>query len=291
MYRKFYLENSLGDKCYLADKQFKQFLGDVQGLGYSVVATTITVGNKEIVADEQTQPSDVSGVIYFFNEVGKAYQDYDDFISFIRHAPLKLYYLPPNKLFPYYAEGLIVQIDKGEYSTSGYLPSNFVFHRTTFWQNSQESVYEISNVESKDGKYYDLERPYHYSGNSLNQIIINNQGDMPVGFEFEIIGNVTNPRLTAIQNGVTYGLLKLDGTFDYVKVDSDDERQYIYLEQDGSIVANPGSYQDLSIKDGVANVTFFKLAVGESKLAFSCDKLSTFDGKLRFKWKDLRKSI
>lgn len=289
--RQFYLENSLGQKCYLADKKYKQFLSEVEGLGFAADLTVVRIGDSEHITRKQIELPGVSGTILFFDTYEKAYQDYDDFVVFTRYTPLKLYYLPPNRLFPYFIEGDIVQLEKGEYLQEGYLACTFSFHGVSYWQNSQETAFVVSNIESSDGKFYDLERPYHYSGSSLNSIVVNNAGDIEIGFEFEIIGNVTNPRLTATQNGVAYGLLKLDGTFDYVKVDSNDVTQSIYLEQNDSVVANPTSYQDMSIKDGVAQLTFFKLKIGESILSFSCDKLSSFDGILRFKWKDLRKSI
>lgn len=291
MIRQFYIENSLGKKYYLTNKNFKHFLNEPEGLGFSKSLTTLRLGDDELITDEQYSMPSVSGSILFYDTVEKAYQDYYEFINFIRYSPLKLYYQPPNLLFPYYIECSLVQVDKGEYSTSGYLSCAVSFYGNTLWQNSQESSLTVTNSESSDGKYYELVRPYHYSGNSLNSIRINNNGDVPIGFEFEIEGSVTNPRLTAIYNDVIYGLLKLNGTFDVVKVNSNDIEESIYLENNGSVVTNPLSYQDLSIADGVASITFFKLKVGESRLSFTCDKPSSFEGNINFKWKDKRVSI
>lgn len=291
MYRQFYIENSLGKKYYLTNKNFKQFLSDPQGLGFAKSLTTLRLGDDELITGEEYSMPSVTGSILFYDTVEQAYQDYYDFINFVRYTPLKLYYLPPNLLFPYYIECSLTQLDKGEYSQSGYLSCAVSFYGNTLWQNSQESVMTVTNSESNDGKFYELERPYHYAGYSLNSIRINNNGDIPIGFEVEITGSVTNPRLTATYNDETYGLLKLNGTFDYVKVNSDDVEESIYLENGGSVITNPLSYQDLSIADGVADITFFKLKVGESYLSFSCDKLSSFDGKLTFRWKDKRVSI
>lgn len=291
MVRQFYLENSLGKKYQLTNKNFKQFLSEPEGLGFVKSLTTLRLGDDELITNEQYSMPSISGNILFYDKVEKAYQDYLDFISFVRYTPLKLYYLPPNLLFPYYIECSMVQLDKGEYSTSGYLSCPISIYGNTLWQNSQESSLEVNNSESDDGKYYDLVRPYHYSGFSLNSIVINNIGDIPVGFILEIVGDVTNPRLTATQDGVAYGILKLNGNFDYVQINSNDLNEAIYLEKDGTVVTNPLSYQDLSIADGVASVTFFKLKVGTSYLSFSCDKLSAFTGKINFRWKDKRISI
>lgn len=291
MIRQFYIENSLGNKYYLTNKNFKHFLNEPNGLGFTKNLTVLRLGNDELITDEQFSMPSISGTILFYDDVGKAYQNYLEFINFIKYAPIKLYYLPPNLLFPYYIECRITQVDKSEYTKNGYLSCPITFYGYTLWQNSQESTLTVGNSESKDGKYYELIRPYHYSGNSLNSIKINNIGDVPVGFVFEVVGNVTNPRLIATQDGVAYGQLKLNGTFDYIRVDSNDLTESIYLENNGTVITNPLSYQDLSIADGVGNITFFKLKIGESKLSFSCDKVSSFEGNINFKWKDKKVSI
>lgn len=291
MARQFYLENSLGKKYELTNKNFKQFLNEPEGLGFSKNLNVLRIGNDELITDEQYSMPSISGEVLFYDNLENAYQDYLEFINFVRYSPLKLYYLPPNMLFPYYIECSITQVDKSEYQRVGYLSCPVTFYGYTLWQNSQESNLVVSNSENKDGKYYELIRPYHYAGNSLNSIEINNTGDVPIGFVFEVVGSVTNPRLIASQNGVAYGQLKLNGTFDYVRVDSNDLTESIYLENNGTVITNPLSYQDLSIADGVSDITFFKLKIGESKLSFSCDKISSFEGNVSFKWKDKKVSI
>ena len=291
MARQFYLENSLGKKYELTNKNFKQFLNEPEGLGFSKNLNVLRIGNVELITDEQYSMPSISGEVLFYDNLENAYQDYLEFINFVRYSPLKLYYLPPNMLFPYYIECNITQVDKSEYQREGYLSCPVTFYGYTLWQNSQESNLVVSNSENKDGKYYELIRPYHYAGNSLNSIEINNTGDVPIGFVFEVVGSVTNPRLIASQNGIVYGQLKLNGTFDYIRVDSNDLTESIYLENNGTVITNPLSYQDLSIADGVSDITFFKLKIGESKLSFSCDKISSFEGNVSFKWKDKKVSI
>lgn len=291
MARQFYLENSLGKKYELTNKNFKQFLNGPEGLGFSKNLNVLRIGNDELITDEQYSMPSISGEVLFYDNLENAYQDYLEFINFVRYSPLKLYYLPPNMLFPYYIECSITQVDKSEYQRVGYLSCPVTFYGYTLWQNSQESNLVVSNSKNKDGKYYELIRPYHYAGNSLNSIEINNTGDVPIGFVFEVVGSVTNPRLIASQNGIVYGQLKLNGTFDYIRIDSNDLTESIYLENNGTVITNPLSYQDLSIADGVSDITFFKLKIGESKLSFSCDKISSFEGNVSFKWKDKKVSI
>ncbi len=291
-YRKFYLENSLGKTFQLTDKNVKIFLDSPSGLGFSNTLTTLRLGNTLKITDEQIEMPKITGNVLFYDTNSMAYQNYTDFISFIRNTPLKLYYLPPNLLYPYFVEGYISSLEKTQFDYSaGYISCAMTFSAISLWKNSKVITYEISNIKDSDGKHYDLVRPYHYSGTSLNSIKIDNNGDVPTGFDFIVNGSITNPMLTAVQNGESYGVIKLTGTFDYIAINSNDQSQSIYLENEGSILSNPLSYQDLSIADGVADITFFKLKVGESLFAFTGDNVNNFDGKVKFIWKDERISI
>ena len=291
-YRKFYLENSLGKQFQLADKDVKVFLDGPTGLGFSNTLTTLRLGNSLKVTDEQIVMPTISGNILFYDTCSMAYQNYTDFANFIQYTPLKLYYLPPNLLIPYFVEGYISSLEKSQFDhDSGYISCTMTFSATSLWKNFKVNEYETKNIKETGGKYYDLVRPYHYSGSSLNTIRISNNGDIPVGFKFEVNGSITNPMLTAVQNGEAYGLLKLNGTFDYIIVNSNDAEQSIYLENEGSILSNPLRYQDLSIADGVADITFYKLKVGETYFAFTGDNVNTFDGTVKFTWQDERISI
>lgn len=289
--RKFWLINGLGNRYDFTIKTKEYFLSSPTGLGFNKTISTIRLGDEEIVSSEQNDMPTPSGNILFYGKRQQAYQDYEDFIDFIKYTPLRLYYLPPNLLNAYYVDVKILSVEKGEYSTNGYLECPINFYALGLWQNSQETIMSVSNVETGDGKFYELERPYYYNGSSLANIELTNNGTEPIGFVFEIKGSVTNPRLTATKDGITYGVIKLDGTFTYVKINSNDSKEDIYLEKDGVTLANPYSYQDLSIADGQSQITFFKLPVGTSQLAFTCDKISSFKGSVDFLWKDKRVSI
>ena len=82
-----------------------------------------------------------------------------------------------------------------------------------------------------------------------------------------------------------YGTCKIDGTYSYVRVDSRDGRQSIYLEKDGVAVTNPTIYQDLTITDGGV-LTFIKAKSGISIFSFICDGIDTFDGTVRISFSD-----
>lgn len=289
--RKFWLINSLDKKYEFTNKQLEHFLNSPSGLGFAKSISTLRIGNEEVITSELTNMPTISGDILFYANAEKAYQDYDEFKKFVRYAPLKLFYQPPHLMNAYYVNIVITSVEKSEYTSEGYLNCPISMYATSLWQNANETSYVISNVEEGKGKYYDLVRPYNYAGYSLSNIIINNNGDVNTGFVFEINGEVTNPRLSLVQNNITYGIIKLIGTYDYIKINTNDSEQDIYLEYQGSVIANSTSYQDLSISDGIAILTFPKFKVGESQLAFTCDKMSSFNGNIKFIWKDKRESI
>lgn len=289
--RKFYLTNSLNKKYEFTNAQVEHFLNSPQGLGFTNSLNVTRLGDEEILNNEQYSMPSVSGEILFYGSREKAYQDYEDFIDFLKYAPLKFYYQPPQLLEPYYIDCRIMQLDKSEYETSGYLSCPISIYGLSFWKNSNVKVQSYGNENTGGGKFYPLVRDYYYNSNTLSNIVLNVDGTIPTGFVLEIDGEVTNPRLTFQQNNVTYGIIKLDGTFDYVKVDSNDSTQQIYLEKDGSVLANPLSYQDLSIADGTSEITFVRLRTGENNIAFTCDKLSSFSGKVKFSYSDRKVSI
>lgn len=233
----------------------------------------------------------VSGEVLFYASRINAYQEYEDFMDFIRLEPIKLYYLPPNLTSPYYIDCEILQVDKTEYSTSGYLSCPITIQALSFWQNSQENILNIANEESNDGKYYPLVRDYYYQGLALSDIQLNINGQVPIDFILEVNGKCINPTFVVSQDGIAYGKIKLNGTFDYIKINSNEINEQIYLELNGASLTNPYQYQDLSIADGTADITFFKLKVGSSQASFNCDNLSSFDGTVVISWKDKRVSI
>lgn len=290
-YRKFWLINNQNERYDFTLKEQKTFLSDPSGLGFSKTLDIVKVGYDAIITDSDLELPSVTGDLIFYAETEKAYKDYGDFIEFIKYTPLKLHYQPAHLLSSFYIDCSITSLEKGEYDTDGYLSCPITFEGLSLWCNSVENSLIVTNGESNTGKYYDLKRPYNYSTNSLKDITINVNGQLPSGFTYEVIGEVTNPLLLITQNEEQYGIIKIDGNFTYLKVDSRDDSEDIYLEKDEIPLTNPVVYQDLTVADGVSQVTFVKLKVGENNLSFSCDDMEKFDGYVRFSWEDKRFTV
>ena len=289
MYRKFYLKNSVGNTFTLTDKNFNYFMQDPQGLGFQKTVNGYTLGNVTKVTSSSYNFMSISGELLFYNDREVAYQDYFDFVNFISLEPLQLFYLPPNTLTPYYCDIELTQADKSEYNKDGMLHVPLSMQMTSRWLSSEETVIELSKVFVGEGKHYDLERPYYYAGNSLSNVEITNNGSEEIGMIIEIDGDITNPQWTFTQNGVVYGSCKIDGSYDYVKVNSKDGSQDIYLEKDSSIIANPTVYQDLSISGGI--LTFIKLKTGTSIFSFTSGNIDDFNGTIKVRFSNSYVSV
>lgn len=293
-YRKFWLINSLGERYDFADPNKKEnvFLNNPEGLGFQRSYTSLVVGNSELVTSQQFQLTDFKGSLVFYNgSNGTRYQAYFDFLKFAKYKPLELHYLTPNELKSYHCDVLFIQADKTEVKTGNVLTIPVTFHRLTEWLTDDDVVYELNNSPTGDGKKYDLTYNYSYSGSSLADTVLINNGTDDIGFVITVEGEVQNLQFTLSQNGETYGICKINGTYDFVQIDSVERTESIYMENNGSVVTNPEQYQDFTIRNGASYLTWLKLKVGESHFSFTCGNIDSFDGTVTISFKESYVSV
>lgn len=286
-YRKHWLINALGDRYDFTDKNTFVFLNAPQGFGFSRSFTSLKVGNSELVTSQQFELTDIVGELCFYAEDnGEVYEDYRRFIQFAKHKPLEFHYQTPNEINSYYCDVLFIEADKSEIGTDGALRVPVTFHRLTEWLNDEDYTIVLTNTSSDDGKYYDLIRDYHYAGSDLSNTVINNEGTDDVGFLIEIDGEVQNPQFTLTQSGEQYGICKINGTYDFVQIDSVERTESMYLERNGSAITNPEQYQDFTIRNGSAYLTWCKFKVGQTQFTFTCGNIETFTGTITIRFKN-----
>lgn len=293
-YRKFWLINSLGERYDFADPNKKEnvFLNNPEGLGFQRSYTSLVVGNSELVTSQQFQLTDFKGSLVFYNgSNGTRYQAYFDFLKFAKYKPLELHYLTPNELKSYHCDVLFIQADKTEVKTGDVLTIPVTFHRLTEWLTDDDVVYPLTNDPIGDGKKYDLAYNYSYSGTSLADTVLTNNGTDDIGFVITVEGEVQNMQFSLSQNGETYGICKINGTYDFVQIDSVERTESIYMENNGSVVTNPEQYQDFTIRNGASYLTWLKLKVGESHFSFTCGNIDTFDGTVTISFKESYVSV
>lgn len=287
-YRKHWLINAVGDKYEFTNQNSKIFLNNPAGFGFQRMYSSIMVGNSELVTSQQFQMTDITGELLFYNSPnGEIYEDYFDFIQFAKLKPLEFHYQTPNILGSYYCDVLFIQASKGEVSKDdGILHVPVTFHRLTQWLDATDYTIELTNTIYENGKEYPLVREYHYAGTGLGNTPIYNKGTDDIGFILQINGNVQNPQFSLSQYGERYGICKINGTYDYIMIDSVEKTESIYLERNGSALTNPEQYQDFTIRDGMAYLTWLKLKVGESTFSFTCGNIDTFDGTVTISFKN-----
>ena len=266
MYRKLTLTNSLGQEWALSEEIFnwyltehwpqadgtlKTFLNDPQGFGLTDNLTVTTQGNVQRVDDEDFSFPQVSGEILFYDDTNsERYFKYHYFATFITHTPLTLTYeLPidvnttpfPLANYTYKLPCYVTSLGKTESKRDRILTCPITLQGTDFWQ--AEEVTQTSPA-------------------GFPSIMVTNGGDYEVGFEITINGtDMVNPYFTVSQDGEVYGEGRFisDDTFTSVYVNSNDTEQNVELMNGSVVLANPLSYQDLSISNGSIYVTFIKL--------------------------------
>lgn len=286
-YRKFWLVNALGNRYDFTEPSKDGFLNEPRGLGFKRIYSSIVVGNSELVTSHQFQLTDLSGDLLFYDGTnGNKYQAYFDFIQFAKYKPLTFHYQTPNDLKSYHCDILFIQADKSEVSTDGILHVPVTFHRLSEWLTDDDIVYVMDNTPIGEGKKYDLTYNYSYAGSNLSNTIITNNGMDDVGFVITVDGEVQNMQFSLTQDGDVYGICKINGTYDYVMIDSVERTESMYLEIDGSAITNPEQYQDFTIRNGASYLTWTKLKVGQTQFTFTCGNIDTFDGTVTLSFKE-----
>lgn len=262
--REFWIKNGKGSFTYFNKESSKIFLANPTGLGYSNAITTNQYADALSLVNEAQNFATVGGEMVFWDDANSnRYTKYNNFISFLQEEPLTLYYkIPTSTPKTFSMDVAVANIDKTESKEDGLMRCVFSLLGLSRWKGDEETV----------------------TGSASSYSLTNN-GHMPVGFEITITGtNLENPYITLEQNSEIYGEAKfIDSTaFDKVSVNSNDGKQEVSLEQGGSVLPNPLSYQDLSISNGSIYVTFIKLARGTSTLAIGMDSGSLTSVNIKF---------
>lgn len=251
--REFWLKNGKGNFTYFNKESSKIFLANPTGLGYSNAITTNQYSDAMNLVSEAQKFATVGGEMVFWDDANSnRYTKYNNFISFLQEEPLTLYYkIPTSTPKTFSMDVALSSIDKTESKTDGLMRCAFTLQGLSRWKGDEVTL----------------------TGSASSYSLTNN-GHMPVGFEITITGtNLENPYITLEQDSEIYGEAKfIDSTaFNEVYVNSNDGQQEVILEQGGSVMPNPLSYQDLSISNGAIYVTFVKLARGTSTLQIGMD--------------------
>lgn len=244
--RKFYLENSIGERKDLQLSSF--FFHTPEGLGIS------NRNEYENPADGffsnvfgQTEQINIVGEIAFMG--GDPYGDYKSLIDWIYGGYGLEFVYNPNGT-EYFCDVDIDYIEKGEINyESGVLRCPVSFLGKTPWYKATATVFNFALDPTIQYKKYPYTYPYVYSlSGQVGSIAVTPSGHYPAVVELTANGEMTNPSLTLVNaNGDILGKMRLDSVtiasgsvLSYssdpsnpgVWIDGIDASQYLNLEYD-----------------------------------------------------------
>lgn len=292
--RKFWFVNANNVAYQLTSRETNTFLSNPSGLGFTKNVMLDRVGDEaDVLGETASFPMPNGELIFYGDTLAKKYDDYKKFIQFAKIKPLRFYYQTPDSFESSYIDCVIANLDKGEVGTDGCLRCPIQLQGLSFWKNSKENIVKVEEV-IEGGMIFPFTFPFTFEGNSYANIQVQNNGTLDVGFKFEIHDEITNPVLSLYQReynddtheyeDVKYGEIRINGTYDEIRVDTRDKKQSIYLGLNGSAIANPTSKFDLT-GNGTYDTPFPKLKVGTSKLTFAFG--GTFNKAVYIKWQDV----
>lgn len=300
-YRKFRLVNSIGETYELTDKNYKHFLYQPKGLGYNKELSGIRLGNRVKVNGRTYDMPSPSGEMIFYevNPEG-IYDDYNEFMLFLSHSPVKLYYYTPGnnkseeEANSIYLECEDISVEKNDINPEdGCLHCPITFTGLTFWlKGGQPSDLVIRKTQEEAGDFtFPLSFPFSFGQDSLKNIELISNGTLTTPIILTIDGRCVDPYIRFYQKinneYIEYGAAKLIGTFDNVSIDGNDNVQSIFLMRDGEVLTNGADYQDMTV--GVPGddffLTFLKLKPGKTYATISFAE-ENFEGEVHFIWRD-----
>ena len=306
-YRKFKLVNSLDQTYELTDQNYKQFLNNPTGLGYSKDLEGVRVGNRFKVVKRQYDLPSPRGELVFYDEANEdKYDAYANFVQFAAHYPLRLYYYAPTnngteeEANSMYLSCEVITADKSQVVyNDGTLRVPVTFRGFSFWLSGRLSQILINKTNDPEpGNYtYPLSFPFSFGTDLLRNLQLPNNGSMVTPVVYNITGRCVNPYIRffdkKVVNGVVsyveYAASKIIGTYDTVYVNANDNEQNIVLTYDGATISNPAVKQDLSLanvddEENEFYLTFLKIKPGTTYATITFD--NEFVGTIDLNWRD-----
>lgn len=253
MIRRFYLINSEG-MIYNFDYSSSTLITGLDGLGFENEISYLKYVNFYESIDKVYPLSQIKASLIFL----KGYNGYTLFLDYLKSSKeIKLYY-EANTIK--YCNIEVRSVTKGDL-VSGCITSVILFDKKSPWL--KETKYEIKVITDSSGKIYPFNYPYLYTTSFEGKIKIKNNGAFNAPLKVDIYGEVNNPELRVLKNGILVTSLQLYVTSlnSIITVNSNPTNQYMKMIED-DVESNIYNLQDFS-KDN-----FLFVDVGEYELEF-----------------------
>ena len=257
--RKFYLENEYGVRLNLNSPDVG-FLTSPSGLGYSMKANYVNIGNSYLNSYMNTNQADIKGTLVFGGR--NPYESYEKYVDFVNSAQkLRIVYVPFTG--EYFRDVDMVSIDKGEMG-KGVLSCTVSFKcRSLFYINKEDRFV----IERSEGELrFDFRWPARFNDYSERTVIFDNKGHVPASFTAEIFGYTENPVIEIVVNGAILSKVQFD-------VILQERERILYSSLDGDLycykIYADGRQENIASTLDINNTNFFKLPTGECLVLFT----------------------
>lgn len=253
MIRKLYLMNNEGIPYYF-DYRSSTLITNIEGLGFEQGLSYLKYENMYECIEKVNPLSRIDANLIFL----KGYTGYTKFLDYLKSSKdLRLYYEADTIK---YCCIEINSLSKGEI-VSGVLSCNIKLDKLSLWL--KQSIYEIKVDLNSLGKVYPYKYPYSYTSSSGGKIKIKNNGAVNAPLKIDIYGEVINPEVKVLKDGILITSLKLyvEKVDCSITVDANPINQYMVLIED-DVTSNIYQYQDFSMDN------FLFLNSGEYEIEF-----------------------
>lgn len=212
--RKFYIENSIGERLSLSDNR-NLWVNKPSGLGIKMSRgyESINPGFFEIVNDEESRGT-ISGTLCFI--AGEPYKSFRDITNWLFSSKaLKLVYCPYGTE-EYYRDIVVDVIDKSEKKLSRMLECPVTITALTPWYGRFRHSFTFSSDSENDYKRYDYRYAYSYAASSIpNSVDLEIDGHYPGEIELRVEGPFYSLEFTLsdMLTGKIYGRLDMSSVY------------------------------------------------------------------------------
>lgn len=264
MVREFYIENEVGQRYSMMNIEKRCLLSSPSGLGYGYNIEYSQIGDEFIQNIKKIEQGKIDGELIFKN-----YDNYKEFVDFVESSEsIKFVYrVPFNEGFvEYFKDVDLTSLEKSEKGVDGVLRVPAVFNCKSLWYEAKEIVYTIDPVSNEIR--WDFRWDSVFTAYDDRNIIFNNIGHTESPFRLELNGEVSDLKITILENKEIVKQLELNGltiaSGEKFIYDTKDTNQAIYKESNG-VKTNLFDFLSPNF------INFYKLRKGESTIRLESD--------------------
>lgn len=281
--RTFSISNEYGETYGLNDIR-KGFMQEPSGLGYTMEYSFQKLGSHWIPDYVKDAQKMILGTIVYGTD--KPYNAQAQLMEFIRKSK-RLVLSRTTSAGTKQIDVIITSYEQTEIKEGNVLECPITMMATSLWYTAINQRAAISPI-SEDEVRYPIRLPSRFNDHADGSLAIENDGSVEAEFSIEFYGQLANPNISLLQNGVETARIEIEESID------DDERILysvrggIDISGGGRTFCYSGSAEDiarfkntgdttgltnLALNFSIENNNFFKLPIGSSQLFITAESV------------------